>query len=256
MLSDKSKVKHPSKFDRPLLAEPLTYRVVYQKRGNLQFFSHLDLQRTWQRVLVRAAIPMWYTQGFNPHSKITFGVPLPVGSEGMEEMVDLRIAREISCEEMKKQLNAELTDEMRVSEVYIPKTAFSDIAWGVYEILLGTGADAANATSTAEAIHAYIHGEDTPILMMKRSKSGEKEVDIRPAIHDLKATADRDGVIHIRTTLRAGQTENLNPEYLVKALRDRLGILPEGGDPATHWYRILRIGFYDAKGVTTGQWFR
>ena len=76
MLSDKQKVKHPSKFDRPLLAEPITYRVVYQKRGNLQFFSHLDLQRTWQRVLVRAAIPMWYTQGFNPHSKIVFGVPM------------------------------------------------------------------------------------------------------------------------------------------------------------------------------------
>lgn len=255
MLPEKSKVKHPSKFDRPLLAEPVTYRVVFQKRGNLQFFSHLDLQRTWQRVLVRAAIPMWYTQGFNPHSKITFGVPLPVGSEGLEEMVDLRIAREISCEEMKKQLNAELTDEMQVSEVYVPKTALGDIAWGVYEIVIGTGTDKAEATSTAAAIHAYFNGDTTPILMMKRSKSGEKEVDIRSAIHDLKATADCDGIIHIRTTLRAGNTENLNPEYIIKAVRSALGILPETGAP-TAWYRIIRLGFYDAKGVETGKWFR
>ena len=82
MLSQKELTKkHPSKFDRPLLAEPVTYRVIFRKTGNLQFFSHLDLQRTWQRVLVRADIPMWYTKGFNPHSKIVFGVPLPVGSE-------------------------------------------------------------------------------------------------------------------------------------------------------------------------------
>ncbi len=256
MLSEKQKLKHPSKLDRPLLAEPVTYRVIFQKRGNLQFFSHLDLQRTWQRVLVRAAIPMWYTQGFNPHSKIVFGVPLPVGSEGMEEMVDLRIAREISCEEMKKQLNAELTSEMQVSEVYIPKTAFGDIAWGAYEITLCTDPDTVAAQETAKRINAYFNDETAPILMMKRSKSGDKKVNIRPMIHDLKAVADRDGVIHIRTTLRAGNVENLNPEYIIKAMRQFLDVLPEVADPATTWYRILRIGFYDAKGLETGKWFR
>ena len=100
MLSQ-NKVSRISKFDRPKLDTPITVRVVFSKTGNLQYFSHLDLQRTWQRVLVRASIPMWYTQGFNPHSKIVFGVPLPVGSEGMEEMVDLRIDREITPAEIK-----------------------------------------------------------------------------------------------------------------------------------------------------------
>ena len=254
MLSEKGlKRKHISKFDRKELAEPVTYRVIYRKTGNLQYFSHLDLQRTWQRILVRASIPMWYTKGFNPHSKIVFGVPLPVGSEGVEEMVDLRIDREITCEEVKNQLNAELTSEMQVSEVYIPRTTYMDIAWGAYEITLATPGD---ATATAAAIHAYFNGETAPILMMKRSKSGDKEVDIRPMVHDLKATADCRGVIHIRTTLRAGNTENLNPEYLMKALRQRLGILPEDGAPAEVWYRILRIGFYSDKGVESGKWFR
>ena len=95
MLSQ-NKMKRVSKFDRQPLDSPVTMRVVFTKTGNLQYFSHLDLQRTWQRVLVRASIPMWYTLGFNPHAKIVFGVPLPVGSEGMEEMVDLRIDRAIT----------------------------------------------------------------------------------------------------------------------------------------------------------------
>ena len=56
-----------------------TMRIRYRKTGNLQYISHLDLQRTWMRVLTRAKIPMWYTQGFNPHPKLNYGCPLPVG---------------------------------------------------------------------------------------------------------------------------------------------------------------------------------
>ncbi len=250
MLSQKQ-VKKISKFDRPLLDAPVTMRVVFTKTGNLQYFSHLDLQRTWQRVLVRASIPMWYTLGFNPHAKITFGVPLPVGSEGMEEMVDLRIDRAITPEEMKAQLNAELTSEMQVSEVYIPATSFSDITWATYEMTLSTKGD---AQENAKSIGAIFAEGAEPVIMSKRSKSGDKDIDILPLVHSLKATADCHGLVHIRTTLRAGNTENLNPEYIIKAIRERSDMLPEGDLSA--WYRILRLGFHSAEGVATGRWFR
>ena len=251
MLSQE-KLNRISKFDREKLDAPITVRVIFSKTGNLQYFSHLDLQRTWQRVLVRASIPMWYTQGFNPHSKIVFGVPLPVGSEGMEEMVDLRIDRKITPAEIKAQLNAELTNEMQVSEVYIPATSFSDIAWATYQMTVKTPGDPA---ANAAAINAIFAPDAEPIIMTKRSKSGDKEVNILPMIHSVKAVA-ADGLIKIRATLRAGNTENLNPEYLVGAMRDQLGILPEDGALDEVWYRILRIGFHDEKGVETGKWFR
>ncbi len=251
MLSQNQVSGKVSKFDRAPLPTPVTMRVVFQKTGNLQYFSHLDLQRTWQRVLVRASIPMWYTLGFNPHAKITFGVPLPVGSEGMEEMVDLRIDREITPAEMKAQLNAELTSEMQVSEVYIPTTAFSDIAWATYEMTLSTVGD---ASENATAINGIFREGADPVSMTKRSKSGDKDIDILPLVHALKATADCHGLVHVRATLRAGNTENLNPEYIIKAIRERSGMLPEGTLAA--WYRILRIGFHTAEGVETGKWFR
>ena len=50
--------------------------------------------------------------------------------------------------------------------------------------------------------------------------------------------------------------ENLNPEYLIKAMRDKLNILPEDGPMDEVWYRILRIGFHDEAGVEVGKWFR
>lgn len=244
MLPEKE-VKKVSKFDRPLLAEPITYRVVFRKTGDLQFFSHLDLQRTWQRVLVRASIPMWYTQGFNPHAKIVYGVPLPVGTEGLREMVDLRIGRAITPEEMRDQLNAELTDEMAVSEVYVPTTSFMDIAMGEYEITVHTPGDAAKQ---ADAVNALFAPGAEPLVMTKRTKSGDKQVDILPMVKRLNAEAREDGCLHISARLAAGNTENLNPEYVITALRDRLGLLTDADHPEDNWYSILRTGFLCADG--------
>ena len=118
------------------LDTPKTLRIKFRKVGSLQYISHLDLQRTFARVLMRADIPMWYTQGFNPHAKVIFGLPLSVGTESECEMIDLRLDRDISPEELRRRLNDELTDEMRVEEVYEPTSKFADIGWAKYEMNL------------------------------------------------------------------------------------------------------------------------
>ena len=245
MLSEKSVTRPVSKFDRPLLPEPITYRVVFSKTGNLQFFSHLDLQRTWQRVLVRASIPMWYTQGFNPHSKIVFGIPLSVGVEGTHEMVDLRVDRQISPEEMRSQLNAELTDELQVSEVYVPTSAYADIAYAVYTFTL---ADPAALIVGADTIQSLFMPGSEPIIMTKRTKSGDKEFDILPLIRSIRTDRGEDGLLTIHATLAAGGSANLSPEFLISALRQKLGILSDTAHPDACWYRILRTGFFRADG--------
>ena len=245
MLSEE-RVRRPiSKFDRPPLSEPITYRVVFSKIGNLQFFSHLDLQRTWQRVLVRASIPMWYTQGFNPHSKIVFGIPLSVGAEGTHEMVDLRVDRQISPEEMRSQLNAELTDEMQVSDVYVPTSAYADIAYATYILTL---ADPAALTVGIDTIQSLFAPGADPIVMTKRTKSGDKEIDILPLIRDVHAERNGNDRLTIHATLAAGGNANLSPEYLISALRQKLGILSDAAHPDTCWYRILRTGFLRGDG--------
>lgn len=237
-----------SKFDRPELAEPVTVRVIFTKTGNLQFFSHLDLQRTWQRVLVRASIPMWYTKGFNPHSKIVFGIPLPVGSESCCEMVDLRIDRAIGCEEIRDQLNAELTDEMQVLDVYFPKTKYTDVAYAEYNITVHTK----NAShELAARINEIFAKGSEPIVMSKRSKSGDKDINILDLTRSVEAEYDpTTACLNIKAVLAAGSSENLNPEYLITAIKQKFGVLPEEGVPNEEWYRILRVGYMTASGET------
>ena len=230
------------KFTLPMLEVPRTVRIKFQKVGNLQYVSHLDLQRSFNRVLVRAGLPLWYTKGFNPHIKMVFGMPLPVGSESECEMLDVRVEREMSCEEIKDRLNAELTDELRVLEVYPAERKFGEIAYAEYDYeIFTTGADEAMAAAVADTL------QNGPMTVTRRTKSTEGEVDIRSFIHRF-AVSFEGGAIRINAVLSAGEGNYLNPELPVTALRTHLGIL--SGNPTEERYRILRRRALTADGET------
>lgn len=235
MLSEKKIIPGERKLSRPMLEMPVTVRIKFCKVGNLQFISHLDLQRSFHRVLVRAGIPMWYTKGFNPHAKLVFGLPLAVGVESVCEMADLKIERQISLEEIKAQLNAQLTEEMYITDVYYPTTRFSDIAYSSYTITVHSDRAADDATEHAREIFL------SPIMMTKKSKSGEKEVDILDYIKNINFSYS-DGRFVVNTVLAAGSTENLNPEYIVTALKASKIF---GEENCIFDYGIMRNAVYD-----------
>lgn len=64
-------------------------RIAYSKKREARYIAHLDLTRVFDRALRRAQIEVAYSEGFNPHPKISFGPPLPVGVEGQREFVDI-----------------------------------------------------------------------------------------------------------------------------------------------------------------------
>ncbi len=218
----------------PLLEQPRTVRFKFRKVGNLQYISHLDLQRTVIRVINRACIPVWYTKGFNPHAKLVFSTPLSVGAQSEYEFLDLRIDRDMPCEELMARLNGELTEELCITEAYIPTTDFSSIAWSSYEYEIATdGASAEMAKAMEKTLTT------SPLTLTKRTKSGEKEVDIVPLIRSVSVQFDEvSGNLRMQATLRALSTEFLNPEMLITGLKQKNEIL--SGNPAEEWYTILR----------------
>ncbi len=235
----------PEKSTWAKLETPKTIRICFRKVGNLQYISHLDLQRTIARVLVRAKIPMWYTQGFNPHAKVIFGLPLSVGSESECEFIDLRLDRDIPPSAVKEQLNRELTHELCVVDAYEPKSAFADIAWAKYEIRLSLENASAALADTLQALFTT-----APLNVIKKTKSGEKETDIVPLIRSIRVIRpqERPNELRISTVLSAGMSNHLNPELLIKAAKDKGLILT--GDPSKEQYSILRTHVYLADGVT------
>ena len=233
MLSEKKRLK-----ETPELVPPRTVRLKFTKIGRLQYISHLDLQTAFQRIIMRACLPVWYTKGFNPHIKLVFSTPLSVGAQSVCEYLDIRIDREMSCEEIKERLNAQMTDEFFINEVYLPENDFCDIAWASYDMRIHTdGADENMAQEVQRVLTT------SPLTLTKRTKSGEKEVDIIPFISSVSVAYNSDtDSIDIKTTVKASSTEYLNPELMVSGLRTALGIL--SGDPTREYYSIIRTAIF------------
>ena len=218
----------------PELERPVTVRLKFRKTGSLQYISHLDLQRTFNRVISRACLPVWYTKGFNPHIKLVFSTPLSIGAQSVCEYLDIKIDREMICAEIMKRLNAELTDELYVTDAYYPSRDFSEIAWASYDIEINTqGASKTMAEEIQQALTM------SPVMLTKKTKSGEKEIDIIPLIYSVNTAFDsKQDTIKINSVLSASSTEYLNPEMLITALKQKLNIM--SGDPKEEWYSIMR----------------
>ncbi|MCR5262392.1 MAG: TIGR03936 family radical SAM-associated protein [Clostridiales bacterium] len=196
-------------------------RIRFEKRGSMKFISHLDLQRTMNTAFNRAALPVWYTEGFNPHKKLVFALPLPIGAESVCELLDFKITEMMPAEEIVKRLNAAFSPELNVFEAYSPSSKFADIGWAEY------------AATSPELV-----GRDlspltaSPLIVRKRTKSGEKDLDISPLIRDPRLEGDT-----LTMLLSAEPDSYLNPDYPLSAL----GIAD---------YTVMRKEIYRRDGVT------
>ena len=236
MLSKNAKMTRPDYLKAlPALERPITVRIKFVKVGDLQYISHLDLQRAFNRILVRSGLPVWYSKGFNPHVKLVFSTPLSVGTQSVCEFLDLRLDRELPCEEIKRLLNAELTDQMYVEDVYIPTSAFSDIAFCEYDYEISTQEASAELAGEIQTMLTT-----SPVNLIKKTKSGEREIDIVDMIKSVNVEYSEDTkTIKMHAVLSAGAENFLNPEMLMTAIKGRFGILTE--DLASGWYTIMRV---------------
>ncbi len=213
-------------------------RVLFSKTGSLRYTAHLDLVRTVTKAIKRARIPVRYSEGFNPHPRLSFATAMSIGLESRYELMDIRIDKNVDLDAAREALRASLTDECFVREVYFPETKFTDILYSSYHIEIVTeGASEALAEKCADALAS------SPVTVFKRSKSGDKDTDISPFIKETQVSF-LDGVIHIDAVLNADNATFLNPEYIITYLKSTLGIL--SGSPLDERYSVCRTGLYTA----------
>ena len=111
-------------------------RVKFKKEGDMIYISHLDLQRTLQRAFRRAEIQLCYSQGFNPHPKMSYGNALALGTESQGEYVDIEVEDELTEKEFLEKIAPELPvglEFVKCKEIDKTVPALSSvIEWGEY----------------------------------------------------------------------------------------------------------------------------
>ncbi|MGM9681389.1 MAG: TIGR03936 family radical SAM-associated protein [Eubacteriales bacterium] len=178
-------------------------RIRFRKTGKIKYISHLDLCRTLKTAFVRAGIPIWYSEGFNPRPKMVFALTVSVGSESRYEILDIRITRPMEEREFKERLSSALTSDITVDSVYIPHTKLTDVAYSSYDVTL-------EEEMTEDFLESLLSG---PMIVSKHSKKGDLDTDIRPMIREITLDGK---VLHM--ILAAAQGNTLNPDYVMKAI--------------------------------------
>ena len=216
--------------------EIIPVRIKFSKLGNLMYISHLDLARTMQRIMVRSGIDIWYSEGFNPQPKIVFAVPLPVGVESLCEFMDIKINSYMSNDEIKERIENSFPGEMKVLEVYNPEQKFKNIAYIDYTIKLYS------PKITEETVENIVNLFKKECMITKKSKSGEKVINISEYIRALEGENTSEGIT-LHAILTADNERYLNPELLIEAIRQETGLF--SGEPVNEYYSILRNKMLD-----------
>ncbi|MBO5273078.1 MAG: DUF2344 domain-containing protein [Clostridia bacterium] len=206
-------------------------RIKFIKQGALKFISHLDLCRTMKTALIRAGIPIYYTEGFNPHPKMVFALPLSIGASSDCEYMDLKLVAEMSDAEVKERLAAALPVELAPIAVYEPQVKFAEIGWARYRMTFFGDYGVGSAAKLTEML-------TSPMIVMKHTKNGERETDIQGGIGRFEIV-ELEGAAVLDIMLKADSANYTNPELIVQAMKEK----PED-------YRIERMGVYLADGIT------
>lgn len=210
-------------------------RAVFEKSGRAKYISHLDLNRCILRMFKRSKLPVWYTEGFNPHPYVSFALALSLGFESDCEIMDFNINEDIAFDVVKDRLNAVMPEGMYISSVTEQKKKITEITNAEYEIIL-----------SCEPPDTLIHNIDMlmnkeEILIDKKTKKGMKSVDLKPFIEIVKMISS-DKTVNLTMRLPAGTQTNYNPTLFLNALKDsydasfeienirRTGILCENGE--------------------------
>lgn len=193
-----------------------TIRLWFSKDGRAKYISHLDLNRCMSRMVHLAKIPLWYTEGFNPHPFFVFALALPLGVAGERETMDIRLLENMEKEEILSRLNRVFSGcGVQFFDVTQPQKKPGEIAYAKYRFVLET----ACAKETAQKIAKVL--ETSPLLVEKRSKSQSKMINLKECLYDL-FVQEKDGSVEIKVTLPAGSVQNINPWLLSNALQTQL----------------------------------
>ncbi|MBQ6600751.1 MAG: DUF2344 domain-containing protein [Clostridia bacterium] len=186
-------------------------RVWFKKMGMSRYVSHLDLMRAMTRSVRRAEVPLWYTEGYNPHPYLTFALPLSLGMESLYESMDMRIEGESTNEEIFDLLKGSMPPGIEIVSVEDPIDDPKTIAFGEFDLFF----DCEDTKALTALIEEMLSKEE--LIVQKLGKQGRKKVlkdiNLLEFLKESKLSSSGNRV-KLTVVFPAGSTTNINPTLL------------------------------------------
>ena len=192
-------------------------RLRFKRGPEIKFISHLDIIRLWQRAFRRAGIPLAYSEGFNPHPRISLAAPLALGVTGEAELMDIFVAKQVSPHNLEAAVSRQLPPGMEILQVYQIVTTLpslqSQIRYAEYMVEAETEKD---EKETEAALASLLSKEHVP--WQHQRDTGPRSYDLRALVNDLWLISWRSGYCTIGMRLRCDSGGSGRPEQMAKAL--------------------------------------
>ncbi len=169
-------------------------RLKFSKNGPIKFIGHLDVMRYFPKAIRRAEIDVKYSEGFSPHQVISFAQPLSVGATSDGEYMDMTVNSMVSVTDIMDRLNAVMNEGIEI-------LAVEELGEGSEKAM--TAAYAArydikfreNSKPDFDWISQFKkYLEQDKLPAMKKTKSGEKEIDMKPLIFEYSFDEENESV--------------------------------------------------------------
>jgi len=189
-------------------------RLLFEKKGNAVWISHLDLMRLFQRAFKRAGLPLTHTQGFNPRPSVSIALPLSVGVESHCELLDFDLYGEtVPNDQILSRLNDALVEGVRVLDVYDNGAKIKHLAF--LDCIITFEYDGGVPSDAVAQIRELF--EQDSLIVEKKGKNGIVDQDIIPMIKKLDVFTVDGNEIRIDARICC-QNPTLNPTQLIAAI--------------------------------------
>lgn len=230
-------------------------RIRFAKLGVMKYVGHLDIMRYFQKAMRRAQIPIKYSEGFNPHQIMSFAAPLGVGITSEGEYMDIELKEMMDPKVAMDALNATMVEGMEILDFrYLPDgaaNAMKSVAAASYLVTYKHPEKFDLTLSTVQQKLQEFYGDAPVIPIVKKTKKGERELDLKPLIHSFSASSDAEGNICFALTVSTGSVDNIKPELVLYHFHQFMGIPVEEGDFAIH--RLDMFTLQDQNYVSLGE---
>lgn len=195
------------------------------KGEEIRFLGHLDYLRTMERVVVRSGIPIAFSEGFNPHMKISLDSALAVGVTADPLYMEIKLEKDMPIEEVKERMQREMPKGMTIYHIEEaaqgwPKFVafFNEDAYEMEgPVTEGADAEAAKeAIARFNALPSFIYQRVTPKKV--------REMDVKPMIMEPMKIRIEGERAYLTFSLIRSNTGTVQPKDVWKMLAESFGL--------------------------------
>ncbi len=172
----------------PSRAPRLRFR--FSKTGPAALISHLETVAALHRALRAAGVPLVYSRGHHPQPRLVLGPALPLGTESLAELADVRVREVPALAETHRRVNEHLPEGLRVEAMWVLPEESAGLTGGdtVEEYRITPSDEACRAAQARggwrSAIEAFWNAPEFPVVKRRRNKA-DRVLDARRHVEGL-----------------------------------------------------------------------